>query len=645
MRLNLSHDYVRVSRVFLASLLCLGLLFSAVGTAFAARPSAMKLFPEDTLLFVRVSDGREFGEHLRETSTGRMIRDPQLKPFIDHLYGKAGEVYAEKAEERVKLSWDDLQNLPQGEVAFGIISRPGKMPAFALLVDQGEEPSVAEKLLDRALELAAERGGEFSKEKINDVEVTVVRNTERPERVLGLFERESTIVIATDPDVLRAILWHWDNGSGTEGALAKPVKEVTATKSNAEDEANSAAEAETDTTETKSSEPFEPGRTLAENSRFATILRNCRRPQDPPPHLLFFADPLGLVRDFGRDSGGVKFAMGLMPALGVDGIAGIGGATTVSTEQYDSLTHFHVLLENPRAGVLQIPAFNAGSTTPQDWVPRGIETYMTWNLNLRTSVDRIRAIVDKFRYEGAFDKLVQERLSDRLGIDVQKELIDNLAGRYTWMIGYDTPARFRGQQHVIGLELVDETSANETLKSVVAKFPDRFEERKFGNVTYYAILPEWLLKLEEEERPFSPFVGILDSYLFIGGSLQQFERCIATRDGTNDRLVDSEDFARVVEVMGRETAGLTPVLFSFSRPEVSFHQWYDLLTSEETRDKMEENKEKSAVLRALVETLEENKLPPFEVLAKYLAPGGGIIYDTDTGYHGISFSLRNKTEP
>jgi hypothetical protein len=32
------------------------------------------------------------------------------------------------------------------------------------------------------------------------------------------------------------------------------------------------------------------------------------------------------------------------------------------------------------------------------------------------------------------------------------------------------------------------------------------------------------------------------------------------------------------------------------------------------------------------------------VLKPYMAPGGGIIYDTDTGYHGISFTLRNKAE-
>ena len=45
---------------------------------------------------------------------------------------------------------------------------------------------------------------------------------------------------------------------------------------------------------------------------------------------------------------------------------------------------------------------------------------------------------------------------------------------------------------------------------------------------------------------------------------------------------------------------------------------------------------------ALADALDANELPPFEVLAPYFGPGGGILYDTDTGYHAIGFTLRNE---
>jgi hypothetical protein len=269
---------------------------------------------------------------------------------------------------------------------------------------------------------------------------------------------------------------------------------------------------------------------------------------------------------------------------------------------------------------------------------------MAWHWKLRTTYDRLAALVDQYRYKGSVDKFVKEKISDKLGIDILTQIIDNLKGRYTWMIGFDRPARMQGGQHMLAAELVDEKAVEEALKTVIGKFPDLFEERHFGSVTYYAIMPKRLRERPEEERPANPFVGIMEGYLFVGGSYQQFERCIAARDGTEPRLVDSDDYVRTNAVIGRETAGTAPVMFALGRSEETLRQWYDLLKSPKTREQLNENKGKNPFFAALAETLEQNELPPFDVLKPYMAPGGGILYDTDSGYHGISFTLRNKAE-
>src|SRR5690242_10346637 len=85
------------------------------------RPSAMKLFPEESVVFIRMANGHEFGEKFQQTSLGRMIQDPQLKPFVENLYGKAGDLYAKEAEGKVGISWDELKKLPKGEVAFAVV--------------------------------------------------------------------------------------------------------------------------------------------------------------------------------------------------------------------------------------------------------------------------------------------------------------------------------------------------------------------------------------------------------------------------------------------------------------------------------------------------------------------------------------------
>ncbi len=610
----------------------------------AERPSAMKLFPEETLVFVRMANAHEFGEKLQQTAMGRMMRDPQMKPFVDNLYGKAGDLYAQHAESKLGISWDDLKKLPKGEVAFGVVARDHRSPALLLLVDQGDEVSVADMLVDKALDFAEKKGGEFSKEKIGDVEVTVVRDHDHQSRMFGVFERDNTIVVATDPNVLRNVLWHWDHAGesasgGAASADGKPASDSTAPKPEASADAAS---------KDKASKPkdveFVPTRKLSENAHFATILRECRRKQDPPPHLVFFADPISLAQNFGRDNGGLQMVLAMMPALGIDGLVGLGGTVTYATDEYDDLAQMHVLLENPRSGILQLPAFEPGDTTPQKFVPRAIESYMAWNCNLRASYDRLSAMVDRFASKGTVDRFVKDKISDKIGIDVPHQILDNLKGRYSWMIGYDRPSHAFGHQHVLAAELKDEKAVAEALKTVIGKFPELFEEKHFGNATYYAIMPKGLKDKAEDERPANPFVAIADGYLFVGTSGQQFERCITARDGTVDRLVDSAEYTRTTAVIGRETAGTTPVMFSTGRFEETLRQWYDLLTSPKTREQIDANKAKNPILAALAETLDQQKLPPFEVLAPYFAPGGGILYDTDNGYHGISFTLRNKAE-
>jgi hypothetical protein len=579
---------------------------------------------------------------------GRMVRDPQLKPFVDSLYGKAGDLYAEHAEEKVGISWDDLKKLPKGEVAFAVIAREQRRPALLLLIDQGDEVSVADKLIDRALDLAEKSGGEFSKEKIGDVDITVVRNLGASKRMFGVFERDNTIVVGTDPDVLRNVIWHWDHpGEATPSAAASgdtPANDPSAAKADAGADASSK-----DKPQKPKQKEFVPTRTLAENTRFATIVKECRRKQDPPPHLLFFADPIALAKNVGRGNGGMQMALAMMPMLGVDGISGLGGAVTYATNEYDDLAQVHVLLDNPRSGVLQLPAFEAGDTTPQAFVPKAIESYMAWNWNLRATYDRLLVLVERFGAKPSVEKFMKDQLNDRLGIDLPTRILDNLKGRYTWMVGYDHPA-LRGQQHVIAAELKDEKPVAEALKTVIGKFPEMFEEKHFGNVTYHAIVVRPFKDKPEDERPITPFVAITDGYLFLGTSTQILERCITARDGTADRLVDSDEYKRTSAIIGRETAGKTPVLFTASRFEETVRQWYDLLTSPKTREQLSDKltptgKAKNPILAALAETLEKNQLPPFEVLAPYFAPSGGILYDTDNGYHGISFTLRNKAEP
>jgi hypothetical protein len=626
----------------LAACLAVVLLCGALAAPVSAQPSAMNLFPQDTLLLVRVANGRELGERFKETSTGRMLHDPQLQPFIERLYGGAADLYTDKLQQTLGISWDELSQLPQGEVAFAIVARSAQSPAFLLLVDQGETESAARRLLDRAVQAVQENGGEISTETIDGVEATVVRDGDDQNKMFGMFERENTIVVATDANVLRNVLHHWNAGETSTVVAAAATTTENDDQAESDDDEDTAADAANGDSE---EEPFTPSPSIAENHKFTTILRHSRRPHDPPPQLLFYVDPIGLAEEFGRDNSGLQMALGWFPALGIDGLQAIGGALTFATGEYDDLSHIHVLLENPRAGLLQIIQFQPGDMSPQPWVPRNVENYITWRWNFPATFDRAVTMADHLIGEGKLEERIASDVSEPLGIELRKEIIDNLSGRVTWLTGYEKPARMNSGQNTIAVELVDEAAAAATLKTLMGRFPDLFEERQFGDVTYYAITPDWWKDMEEDARPFNPFVAIMDGQLFAGGSTQLFEQVIAVRDGTAERLVDSPDYMRLAATLGRETAGQTPAMFLMQRSEESLRHVYDLLTAEKSRAFLEENAEGNALFTALLDALDANELPPFESLLQYMGAGGGILYDMDNGYHGISFTLRNEAAP
>ena len=81
-------------------------------------------------------------------------------------------------------------------------------------------------------------------------------------------------------------------------------------------------------------------------------------------------------------------------------------------------------------------------------------------------------------------------------------------------------------------------------------------------------------------------------------------------------------------------------MIEFNRPEEGFRLLYELATSRETQSRLESQATDNELFRALNSALTNNPLPPFAVLAQYLAPGGALITDDETGIHYTAFGLR-----
>ena len=81
-------------------------------------------------------------------------------------------------------------------------------------------------------------------------------------------------------------------------------------------------------------------------------------------------------------------------------------------------------------------------------------------------------------------------------------------------------------------------------------------------------------------------------------------------------------------------------MISFSRPEEGMKYGYDLLHSKDVREQINRMSEDNPFFTALDKSLSENRFPPFEVIAQYMAPTGSVVTNEESGFHYVGFGLR-----
>jgi hypothetical protein len=140
-----------------------------------------------------------------------------------------------------------------------------------------------------------------------------------------------------------------------------------------------------------------------------------------------------------------------------------------------------------------------------------------------------------------------------------------------------------------------------------------------------------------------PVAALLGDYLIVADRLSLLQHIIMTYDQAQPRLKDELEYKLVVSKLMRHST-TTPGMVRFERPEEVLRMFYQLLQTEDMRRQIHERREQHPFFQAVDELLTENRLPPFDVLAQYLAPGGSMLANEESGFHHVSFGLRRHIE-
>lgn len=581
------------------------LMFPAAwGLAQAVRPTAPELLPESTVALVRIADVPQMVQRLRQTAWFQMIQDPQMKPLVGQLYRSLTDTFT-RVQDQLGLSLEQLAAIPQGEVCLALVWPEAQEPALMAVLDTKDQVAPARKLVALLEEAARRQGGARGSERFGSWEIAVFTGIGRG--TILLVEREGTFVLSTSRPHLELLLAHWD-GAGLE-------------------------------------------KRLADSSRYTTIMQRCRAAGDETPHLSWYLDPLGIFRQAASSSLAGAAALALLPVLGLDGLLGVGGSITFASGEFDQIQHVHVLMESPRYGVPDAIALRSGDSTPEAWVPADCISYSTIHWDLAYTLQIASRLYNGIMGEGALEQEIQQRISNRLGVDFQRELLPLWAGRATFVQWVEPPVRLNSVTTIIGLHLKDPQAMQPLLEKIVDRFPQRMEKQLYGTVHYWSVKggPGPRLRRIAGEPPDpselrqpQPCIGIVGDCLILTDSLKAFQEVVTCQANPDRGLASSLDLKLILSKISRQPGGTNPAVIQFQRPEEGMRFWYDLIQSESTRQRLGRLAQRQPLWGAVDQALKDHPLPPFAVLAQYLAPGGGMLVSDETGLHYMSFSLKRQ---
>ena len=80
-------------------------------------------------------------------------------------------------------------------------------------------------------------------------------------------------------------------------------------------------------------------------------------------------------------------------------------------------------------------------------------------------------------------------MSDPLGIDFEKDVLDQLDDRITHVSWFEKPARVNSGTNLIGIKLKDAAAFETTLDKILAKAGERATKKNYRGITYYEFTP------------------------------------------------------------------------------------------------------------------------------------------------------------
>jgi len=127
------------------------------------------------------------------------------------------------------------------------------------------------------------------------------------------------------------------------------------------------------------------------------------------------------------------------------------------------------------------------------------------------------------------------------------------------------------------------------------------------------------------------------------------ETIIDTLSGSSDAMMDDAEWLEMSAEMTKLLGTDMPCAVAWTQPKYSLEPWFRLASSDNTRTMLDEamadaDAGEQAALQSLRGLLNDDVMPDYDSIKKYLLPSAWFATADDTGYHFLFFQKRYRAE-
>lgn len=599
---------------------------------------AARCLPADTFAYARLVDGSAIRQRWAESSLGRMMDDPKVRPISQELYSIASQTVRDASDE-FGMSLDSLLEIPQGQIAVAVI--PGQVSA-----ERGGTGGETEEAIRRRLERrrAAERtvGVVVMVEKLEqnaDAIKTLLQGIEKTLAKNGFVEKSvrvdgGSISRWVHPRGADEFAWEWFDHDGwvVAGVGASSVGSVLS-RLNGSVTSTGPSDGSTAT------DGIEPS-CLAENANFAAVMTRSLGAEAESPDVTFFVNPYRIVRWSMLRSEMAGFAWPIIQELGIEKMRGVGGSIFRGGRWVENVTHLDVVIDPPRDGFFGVVRPQSVEYEPPRWVPADVSVYSHLGWDVATAFDNLAKVVNRFAGEGEFEKSFLQRTQQRLGFDPRTDLIDNLTGDYVSIQRMEEPGVWNATGRADAIRVKDPAVARQMLAKLRERLTGAMERETIAGEEVWQVQKRPNRQPRRSRRETTWYWLVMDDWLILTNSRSLLSDVLRARAGNLADLGTDPDYGLVVAEIGTKTSSEKPFWISFRRDAESYRFLYEFLRSESVVEQFRKAGGQSPPQKRLAELLGDPSMPDFDEFAKYFGVSGMYGTDHADGLHVGSVSLR-----